>query len=311
MNPRIKPNRLSKGDRIGVVFPTSPCDPSLLNHGVERLRSLGFEPVLIGESYGCSEPRHLFSGASPSERASDLMKAFKDPSIKAIFCARGAFGSMEILPLLDFRVIRENKKALVGFSDITPLLLAISEKSGLVTVHGPMISGGFANSSCPESSRSVEELISLLCGTTKNPFEGVKLERISPATASEGVLMGGSLTMISSIMGTPWEPEFAGKILFLEDVGEKPYRIYRMLLQLELAGKLDIVSGVVLGSFTDCTHHSGPTVEDVFKHVFAGKEYPVLIGASFGHCPLNLAVPLGVTARLRDGMIEIMEYTVE
>ena len=285
-HPLIKPPTLRPGDTIGIAAPASPFDQQAFEHGVAVLESMGYRVKIPDDLFS----QHGYLAGSDSERASQLTKLFEDESVRAIFCARGGFGSMKLLPLLDFEIICARPKILLGFSDVTALLVAIYSRCGMVTFHGPLVT-----TLKKDSEKSCSALIDAIGSSkplTLKPPEAVIL---NPGQAS-GPLLGGNLTSLCHLMGTPYEPRFKGHLLFLEDRGETSYRIDRMLSQLYLGGRLDGVAGVVLGSFQDC----GP-VEDVYtivKESFRHTGGPILAGFDLGHGSDNITVPIGLEADL-------------
>lgn len=304
--------KLMSGDTIGVIAISAPVLPERLEAGLAYLKSQGFNPKVIlkpGMAYGRST--YLFSSDTPKARAYALMKLFRDKSVKAIICGRGAYGSMEVLPLLNFKVIKENPKPIVGFSDVTALQLACWKKAKLISIHGPMLSGALAETNSSITSKNcADTLIAFLKGELLNPFESIHLRRLGqtsnklkPNAKVAGRLLGGNLCMIASLMGTPWEPNFDKSILFLEESGEKPYKVHRMLLQMKLAGKFRKLAGVLIGYFSQCESSTGPSVEEVFLDIFGN--IPVYVGAPFGHISPNFPLPVGAMAQIRNGKLLI------
>jgi len=300
------------GDLIGIIALSSSCERERFQRGVRNLEKLGFRAKIAlepCENYG--KNTHLFSSDAPGARARALTELFLDKEVAAVISARGAHGSMEILPLLDYRVFKDNPKPLVGFSDVTAVLVACYQKAELATLHGPTIESAFSKADNNEHARlSVSSLISYLKGEIINPFEQLDLQQICGRGEGHGPIIGGNLSMLSSLMGTPFEPNFADHILFLEEVGEKPYRVHRMLLQMKLAGKFKNLAGVLLGDFRSCEHDNGPTVIDVMRNIFAEGGFPVAAGVPAGHGPLNQVMPLGVEAALVGGKLEISQSAV-
>lgn len=284
--PLVKPKPLRAGETIGVAAPASPFDDTRFREGVKILESMGFSvrvPDAVFERDG-------YLAGSDESRAKHLMDLFRDETIRAVFCARGGFGAMKILPLLDFQSIRENPKILVGFSDITALSLALYHCCGLVSLHGPLVT---------TLGKGLESTITGLKAALSSPepplLSPVRPEVLRPGKGS-GPVLGGNLATLTHLMGTPYEPPFKGAILFLEDRGEAAYRIDRMLSQLRLAGRLDEISGVILGTFEDC----GPldTIYSVVTEAFSERDIPILAGFDFGHGPQNVAFPIGPAALL-------------
>lgn len=293
----IKPQTLRPGDTIGIAAPASPFDQQAFDRGVGVLESMGY---LVKIPENLFMKRGYIAG-SDSDRASQLMKLFEDESVRAVFCARGGFGSMKLLPLLDFEAICAQPKILMGFSDITALLVAIYNRCGMVTFHGPLVT-----TLKKDSKKTCTALIDAVGSNQPLALKARKAVVLNPGRAS-GRLVGGNLTCLCHLVGTPYEPRFEGHILFLEDRGEAPYRIDRMLTQLSLGAHLDRVTGVVLGSFQDC----GP-FEDVYaivKEAFRHTGVPILAGFDLGHGTDNLTVPVGLEGVLdtEDGSLRFQE----
>ncbi|OEU51943.1 MAG: hypothetical protein BA872_01120 [Desulfobacterales bacterium C00003060] len=280
----IKPPMLRPGDTIGIAAPASPFDQQAFEGGVAVLESMGYQVKVPANVF----MRQGYLAGSDPERAGLLTKLFEDESVKAIFCARGGFGSIKLLPLLQFRTISAHPKILVGYSDITTLLVTIYAGCGLVTFHGPVLT---ELGKGPEKSRSA--LFDAIASTTTLGFMPSRAVSLHPGRAA-GPLFGGNLTSLCHLMGTPFEPRFEGHIVFLEDRGEAPYRIDRMLSQLKLGGHLNGVVGVILGSFQDC----GPLeqIHGIVKDAFRHTKCPILAGFDLGHGSENLTVPVGVKA---------------
>jgi len=296
----IRPPALRPGDTIGIAAPASPFDEGAFETGLETLRAMGFAVKVPGGIF----EKHGYLAGSDTRRAELLMDLFSDDTVQAIFCARGGFGSMKVLPLLDFNVIRRHPKIVVGFSDITALLAALYVRSGLVTLHGPMVT------TLPKGSQKTTiALVDALCSTrpvTLKPSEPVIL---NPGKA-KGLVLGGNLTVLTHLVGTPFEPPFGGHILFVEDRGEALYRIDRTLSQLGLSGRLNGVVGVMLGSFEGC----GPLndVYGIVKKAFHRRDIPMLAGFELGHLAENMTLPLGVSAVLdtQTGTLQFLDSAV-
>jgi len=274
------------GDRVGVIAPAGPINRNDLEPGLERVESSGFRVCLGPNIYN----RKDYLAGDDKARLSDLHAMFNDREIKAIFCARGGYGSLRLLDKINFELIRENPKILVGFSDITALLLAINRKTGLVTLHGPMVGG--LTSKDMENWNGLLELVSsdraLLVGLT----EGIALR---PGRAT-GRLIGGNLTLICHLIGTPFMPSLNHGILFIEERGETLYRVDRMLTQLRLSGQLEGLSGLMAGRFEACGDTSD--INRLLVEISSGLDIPVVSGLPVGHGMKNQALPLGVPARL-------------
>ncbi len=293
----IKPQALHPGDTIGIAAPASPFDQQAFDRGVRVLESMGYR-VKIPENLFM---KHGYLSGPDRERASQLMKLFEDESVRAVFCARGGFGSMRLLPLLDFETICAQPKILLGFSDITVLLVAIYNRCGMVTFHGPMVT-----TLKGDSEKTCSALIDAVGSNQPLSLNARKAVILNAGRAS-GRLVGGNLTCLCHLVGTPYEPRFEGHLLFLEDRGEAPYRIDRMLSQLRLGGHLDGVAGIILGSFLDCgpVEDVYPIVQDAFRHTAV----PILAGFDIGHGTDNIVVPIGLEADLdtEDGSLRFQE----
>jgi muramoyltetrapeptide carboxypeptidase len=282
----IKPLRLSAGDIIGIVAPSSPFDEDPFNRGVAVLKSMGFHPVMPEGLFA----RKGYLAGTDAHRARLINGFFAEKEIKAIFCARGGFGSMKILPFLDYKLIHKQPKIFVGFSDISALLSALHSQCNLVCFHGPTVTG-LANAA-RETKKSL--LLSLTTDTTAKI--GAKKGLIIQSGVASGPVVGGNLTTLCHLIGTPYTLNLKGKILIIEDKGEAPYRIDRMLSQLTLAGCFEGMKGLLVGSFEDCGK-----AEDIYRVIsetFRYTDIPVLAGVDIGHGKTNMTVPIGLTATL-------------
>ncbi len=283
-----KPQRLRKGATIGVVAPAGCIDEQALNAGTEALRGCGFNVEVSENITG----RKGYLAGSAERRARDLENFFGRPDIDAIFCARGGFGSVQLLPFVNFPFAKY-PKIFVGYSDITILLNWLLQAHGMVTFHGPMVAMDFARGLSDFSNRHFWGVLSGENGTGAFPLGAV----LRPGRAV-APLMGGCLSVLITTLATPYEIDTKGKLLFLEDVGEKPYRIERMLTQLKMAGKLDDLAGVICGDFAACEGEGGRDVGDVLAEIFGRADYPVVTGMAAGHGPENLLLPFGVDMSL-------------
>jgi muramoyltetrapeptide carboxypeptidase len=290
----IRPRRLRPGDRIALVAPASAFKPSDLEAGIIELRRLGFEPVYDAAILA----RGRFEAGPADTRARVLHDAWRDPSIAALLAVRGGYGSQQLLPLLDGAVMRAARKLLIGYSDITALL-CWSFTQGVVSVHGPMVEGRFS-----VGLSAYDETSFVRATTIAEPMGELipdGLEALSPGDAS-GLVVGGTLTQLVSLLGTPWAFEVPqGALLLLEDVGERPYRVHRMLTQLAQSGMLARAGALVFGEFPGCDEPGGePAVKDVICEFIQGFPGPVLYGFPFGHSRgPSWTVPIGVRARVQ------------
>ncbi len=293
----LKPAPLRAGDLIGVVAPAAASEASTIEAGVRVLERAGYR-VRIGDSV---LRRTGFTAGSDADRAADLVKMFVDPDVHAIFAARGGYGSGRLLPLLDLEVIRRHAKIFVGYSDVTFLTSYFVQQAGLVTFHGPMVAG------LDLHRRGAAHLLALLGGERWgwNLSAGTI---VRPGTA-EGVIVGGCLSVIAATLGTPYEIQTTGRLLFLEDVNEKPFRIDRMLVHLRQAGKLEGVAGVIFGEMSGCEAEprEAVTVCDVIRDAFADASYPVVLGLPTGHGDGAVTLPLGIRARLAGERLTLLE----
>ncbi len=325
----VFPKALQPGMTVALVTPSSPgAGLGDTDFGVEIVKALGFKPKVfphVGEA-----TRYL---AGPDEhRAADLNAAFADPSVDGILCLHGGYGASRILPLLDYEAIRKNPKVLCGYSDITALLNAIHRLTGLVTFHGPVGSEVQTDYTLAEFRRVL--MTAQAAGRVGAPPEprpgqrerGIFVDRenwiykLAPGKA-KGRLVGGNISVFSTLVGTPFEPELKGRILFLEEVGEDPYRIDRWLTQFLLTGKLSGLAGVALGKFAHCTpgdykpSYGGQgqwTWQEVCKDRLGKLGIPVVANLVFGHVPDKTTLPLGVMAELDgdEGTLTLLEPAV-
>ncbi len=297
----IKPKRLAMGDTVGIVLPAGAAfDAEDISFAREQMEAIGFK-VVVGAH--ATDKWGYFAGRD-RDRAADINAMFADDRVAGIVCYTGGWGSPRVLPHLDYDLIARKPKVVIGYSDITALLNAITKRTGLVTFHGPVGSSMFDAYTLENFRRVVmtPEPPGLLDPPAKKPNELVdrtnRIMRIAPGKGS-GRLVGGNLTLVAAVMGTPYELDTTGAILFLEDTHEELYRMDRMLSQLALGGKLDRLAGFVFGRCTQC-EVKGPTFSlgEILRDRFAGAKYPAISGVSFGHIEQKLVLPIGVTATL-------------
>jgi muramoyltetrapeptide carboxypeptidase len=285
----IIPPSVARGATLGVVAPAGPVKPDALERGTTLLRAWGFE-VRLGEHVLA---RRRYCAGTAEQRADDLHAMMGAPDVAAVICARGGYGTARVLPLLDAEVFRRNPKLVCGYSDVSPLLGYLVERCGLVALHGPMVASDLAKG---VSDRTAARLCALLAAPASHWSQSVS-EALAGGIAV-GPLVGGCLSSLVALLGTPYAIETAGAVLLLEDVAERPYRLDRMLTQLQLAGKLDAVAGVILGSFAHCDGADGDVAADVFREFFAGVPYPVVAGFPAGHLSENLPLTLGLAVQI-------------
>lgn len=314
----IRPAALRPGDTIGVITPSTPVfDPDDLSMIQPTLRHFGLK-TKVGSHVG---KRTLTFAESVAGRLDDLHSMFSDPGVRAII-ASGGYGASQLIDQVDYELIRRNPKIFVGFSDVTALHLAIHKRSRLITFYGPSAFSGFSDYTQEYFKKALFRTEPL--GVLTNPDESEtirpkhRLRTVYPGTAT-GRLVGGNLSLIAATMGTPFEIETDGRILFLEDVGEDSYRIDRMLTQLRLAGKFDGVKGIIWGECERCGVDFGPTAASIYTqgevidNLLKPLGVPVLSGMTIGHTKDMLTLPLGVQATLDAdrGTLTILEPAVK
>lgn len=302
----IRPPALKPGARIALVAPAGPLGDGAVDRAIDRVRDWGFQAVPGAHV----RKRHGYLSAMDQERAQDLNAALADDSVDAVWCLRGGYGVMRILPSVDWESLARRPRAVIGFSDNTALHLGI-QRLGMASFHGPHPATNELN----DFSR--DSLLSALTstgapGVLPFPADAPPAAAITGG-AAEGRLVGGNLSLIAATLGTPYAIDAEGAILFLEEVGEAPYRVDRLLQQLRLAGVLDGVAGIALGAFTEGGDDAdSPGVLDVLGDVLGGLGVPVAHGFPFGHVDDNWTLPVGVRARLDAdaGAVELLEAAV-
>ncbi len=303
------PPALKRGDRVALVSPGSPIDKSKLTTAIKHIEHLELIPVHTERVLY----KHGYLAGTDQDRLSDLHKHIEDPSIKAIWCIRGGYGTTRILPHLNYHLIKKNPKIFIGYSDITALLQAIQLKTGLISFHGPMALSEF-------NQYNTGGLRAVLMSNTKGyryqlPQKFKQGLKILASGTAIGRLAGGNLTLLASMAGTPYAPDLKNKIVFLEDVGEKPYRIDRMLTQLLQSGLAD-AKGIVLGIFADCQAKKTDqslSLYDVFVDRLGELNIPVIYGFPFGHIKNQCTLPIGIKAQLDTdkATLRLLESAVE
>jgi muramoyltetrapeptide carboxypeptidase len=313
-----RPPRLNPGATLGIIAPASaPPDPKAVDRAVAVLEKLGYKTKLAPNVH----KRWGYLAGSDRERASDLMRMFTDKKVNAVLCVRGGYGTARLLPLLDYRAIRANAKIFVGYSDITSLHCAFLTNAGLVSFHGPMLNSDFALSELPDFT--VQSFLRTLASTDKQddiadgyPDKTVKVLRRGIA---RGQLIGGNLALLCTVVGTPWQPSFKNAILFLEDIGEAPYRWDRMFTYLSNCGLLQQVAGIAIGLNADCedpqtktAKEYRQTLDEVLRERLLPLKIPIVTGLPFGHVPMNATLPVGVRAELdaNRGSLHLLESGV-
>jgi muramoyltetrapeptide carboxypeptidase len=289
----MKPPAVAPDARVAVVAPASSSKPERLARGMEALRARGYDAEFAKHAQGRQAP--YFSGTT-EERLADLHAAFADPEIQAIFCTRGGYGSNYLLEDLDLDLIAENPKPLFGYSDMTAVQTWLLDQTGLISFHGPMVAADFA----VDDGVHDTSFDAALDGDAVTAGAGEGLRVLRPGRA-QGTVYGGCLSILTASLGTRFAPQTEGKLLFLEDVGTKPYQVDRMLRQMVLAGKFDGVSGFIFGEMLECVSPgTGPELlEQVILRVLDWFDGPIAIGLRSGHVSRgNVTLPFGIEAEL-------------
>lgn len=293
--PTLKPRALKKGDLIGIVSPASPpSSVDKITKGAEYLEKLGYR-VKFGKN---TQKIYGYLAGTDEERAADLNEMFADKKVKAVIAVRGGYGTPRILPLVDYGLIKKNPKILVGYSDLTGLQLAIYKKTGLVTFSGPMVGVEMFKGIDPFTEEHFWTMVtsSKKPGPVKNP-DGQAFTAMHSGKAA-GILLGGNLSLMTSILGTPYSPSYKKSILFIEEIEEETYRFDRMMNQLKLAGAFKDSSGIIIGELTEvkASDTSKPflTVDQVVKDYLGSIKKPILSGLVYGHVPRKLTMPVGI-----------------
>jgi len=308
----IKPPAVAPGSAIAIVAPASSAKPERTERGIAALYALGFVPTL-GANALLREP--VYFAGTPAQRLADLHAAFFDPEIRAVMALRGGYGSNYLLEGLDLATIATHPKPFFAYSDLTGIQLHILDELGLPAFHGPMLAADFY---LPDRIH-LDSFRAALSGETYSVGFAEGLRVLKPAAAQEkvrGTLYGGCLSILVSLLGTLWEPETENKLLFLEDVGVKPYQIDRMLWQLRAAGKLADVSGIIFGEMVDCVSAGAAPdlLERAILNALAGLDIPIAIGLRSGHVSgQNVTLTFGVAAELSLGdepTLKILEPAV-
>ncbi len=305
-----KPKALEPGDLVQIVAPASNLKAEYLARGVAALTALGFrvkyDPAIL--------EKDRYTAGTDERRRRELMDAFTNAEVKAVWAARGGYGVMRLLPLLEEDLLRANPKIFIGYSDMTALQLYLYARFGWVTFHGPMAAKDLAG------GETHYDKTTLLNALTKpaplGEIVGLGTEVLHQGANASGRLVGGCMSLLAAMMGTPDEIDTSEAILFLEDTGTRPYQLDRMLQQLKLTGKFDSVRAIVFGEMSDCVQHAeqGYTLQEVLRDLTAELRIPVLFGLRSGHSKLgNLTLPLGVMATLDStrGVLSIDEAAVQ
>ncbi len=303
----VRPSILEQGDTIGIVTLGSPLDPMVINRGIQTLENFGFNVVLGNNVYAATG----FLAGSPEERAADLMNMFENNTVKMILPTRGGVGVDGILPFLDYDVIRNNPKIISGYSDITILLNTLTQMSNLITFHSLLLLD-FRPSTPAYNYNQFFSATSVVLPSRviENP-QGIPQTSVIPGNVT-GPIVGGNLTSLISSLGTPYEINTEGKILFLEDTHEPTNTIYRYLSMLKLAGKFDDCVGIVMGECTNCPNAYNTSYADLINGVIAPLGKPLMTNVTTGHGFYKAAIPIGAMANLNtvNNTFTVLEPTV-
>lgn len=299
----LKPAPLRPGDLIALVGPSGPAPRERLETGIAYLEGRGYRVRAATHLYA----RHHYLAGRDEQRAADLQAALADPEVRAVVCARGGYGTGRIVDRLDYGAVAADPKIVLGFSDTTGLHLALQARTGLVVFTGGLLSMDLGGERDPFTEEWWWRALTT-AGPLGNLPLGDEFRVLRPGRAA-GPLRGGCLSLLCSLLGTPYVPDLRGAILLLEDVDEYPYRLDRMLNQLRLAGVLESIGGLVLGQFKDCftpeEMSRSPDLEEMVMELTAGLDLPVVAGLPYGHFPTRLVLPLGVRAVLDTALPEL------
>jgi muramoyltetrapeptide carboxypeptidase len=311
----VKPNRLKQGDTVAVIAPSSGVSQEEFDKSIKNMTDLGFK-TKVGKY---TQTVNGFLAGTDKERLEDLHWAFADKEVSAVWCIRGGYGAGRFLPNIDFNLIKKNPKIFIGYSDITALHLAIYQNTGLLTFHGPVASSNYSEYTKKHAinvlmNPSASYKIELSPDNIAKEGKEFKTEVISRGKA-RGKLIGGNLSLLTALAGTPFAlKNTKGKLLFIEDIGERPYRLDRMFVQLKQSVNLKELSGIALGVFSDCDapDDKSQTVIDVVKDHLANLGIPVIYGLSFGHIRDQFTLPVGIEAELdtANSTVTLLENSV-
>ena len=304
----LKPSPITPGAGIGIIAPASFARKERFTGGMERLRTLGFVPQIAENAL---ERGPLFFAGTPQQRVADLHAMFADSETEAVMCLRGGYGSNYLLDRIDLEVFRAQPKPFFAYSDLTGLQLHLLDKLGIPAFHGPMLAADFYL----EDGVHLPSFHASLEGEPYSVGVAEGLRALKPGSAS-GTLYGGCLSILVAMLGTPWEPQTEGKLLFIEDVGAKPYQIDRMLWQLRKAGKLDNITGIIFGEMLDCSSPGTDSdfLDKTIMSALDGFAGPIAIGLRSGHVSRqNVTLTFGVTADLHvseESELKLLEQAV-
>ncbi len=283
----MKPNKLIKDDSIGIISIAGPIKRKEIEAGIQILEHYGFKIKTGLNLYNISNFGYL--AGNDKKRISDFYQMVIDKEVRGIICSRGGYGSMRIINHLEYNILLQNPKVFIGYSDITALLFAINKMTNLITFHGPMV-----KQLASLNNEDITWLFDLLRGGKNNIY--ISYANILIPGKTKGILMGGNLSIICSLIGTPFMPNYKDILLFIEDVNEPYYKIDRMLTHLKLSGFLEKVSGLILGSFKGCGQEDiiNQIIYDIIKDI----GFPCISNFPIGHGNRNITIPIGIKAEL-------------
>jgi muramoyltetrapeptide carboxypeptidase len=301
MKKCIKPKALSPGDTIGLITPSSSITDEKLEKAISNMKMLGLK-VKLGKHI---KAINGYLAGTDEQRLEDLHNMFADDEVDGIWCIRGGYGVGRILPKINYKLIKKNPKVLIGYSDITALLLAVHQKTGLICFHGPVASADFSAYTVrhlkgalmnPQMSYTIDY------AEDNNAFteSSYRTKIIRPGKA-KGELTGGNLTLLAAMMGTDFQPKFKNKLVFIEDIGEQPYRLDRMFTQILQSSDLHKAAGIILGVFVDCEAKEGSrslSLMEMFEDRLGHLEMPIIYGLSLGHIKNHMTLPVGIEAEM-------------
>lgn len=298
----LTPHKLRLGDKVGVIAPANTGTYDTINMAIETLERAGFIPV-ISDDILCG----YLGDPTGEKRANAFNKLVADDTIKAIICLRGGYGTMQILDRIDYKKFRENRPILVGYSDITALHSAIYNRAHVITFHGPMLLSNYGQ------DQSFEHLFKMLTDNLESPdLKNIDLSsfKVLKKGTARGQVVGGNMMLISSLMGTDYEIDTDGKILFIEELEEPLYRLDRILWQLKLAGKFDNVAGVIIGDIYKCDD-DGLALDGILEFLDRNVDVPVIYNVHAGHDLNPFTLPLGAEVCIHDNCISLEQCVVE
>ena len=301
MKKYLKPKALAPGDTIGLITPSSSITEEKLEKAISNMKMLGLK-VKLGKHI---KAINGYLAGTDEQRLEDLHDMFADDEVDGIWCIRGGYGVGRILPEINYKLIKKNPKVLIGYSDITALLLAIHKETGLIGFHGPLASSEFTD-------YSVKHLKGVLMNPKMSYTIGHAMDsddskdkayhsKVLRAGKAKGELTGGNLTLLAAAVGTDFQPKFKNKLVFIEDIGERPYRLDRMITQLLQGSDLDKAAGIVLGVFEDCEAKKDDrslSLMEMFEDRLGHLDMPIIYGLSFGHIKNHMTLPVGIEAEM-------------